>query len=532
MPSYRNISFALVGSAGDLLRHGADVLVKERWTKELIARNTRIERPLERYLSVPSRNHDVLAQFAETMWVLAGRDDVAWLARYLPRAPQFSDDGVVWRGAYGPRLRNWKGVDQIDSVRKLLLSDRSSRQAVMSIFDPACDYARSKDIPCNNWLGWIIRDDRLHMSVALRSNDVWWGFSGVNAFEWSMLHEILAFWVGAEVGEANYHAMSFHLYSTHFTRAERATAGFHGLSPYDFGVARAAFATPWERFDSALKRWFELEAEISARPDATPGSFGEVGDPLLDSGLTMIHFSSGHAFWGAERLSRELAALPPYDWVAALYDRLEPQYPGLIATVPQRPIADFFEARTRVGLDMIDEVRRAIKRLHAEKDRAYGGAWKKRGERVSIQPNIARKVDRLDTLAANGSGLEGESALDTAVDLVVYVEKYRLYLAQQLPPGALQPIDASARLGGEEAGFAFLIDGLDLTPGTRTLAETVADLNQAFDACWKGAEDGEPVETRLVRATALSGYAAEILALLLHGDRQTLAAFLRTWRPA
>ena len=64
------------------------------------------------------------------------------------------------------------------------------------------------------------------------------------------------------------------------------------------------------------------------------------------------------------------------------------------------------------------------------------------------------------------------------------------------------------------------------------MAETVADLNQAFDACWKGAEDGEPVETRLVRATALSGYAAEILALLLHGDRQTLAAFLRTWRPA
>ncbi len=532
MPSYRNISLALVGSVRDLLHCGADVLVRERSTKELIARNTRIERPLERYLSVPNRNNDVVAQFAESMWVLAGRDDIAWLTRYLPRAPQFSDDGAVWRGAYGPRLRNWQGVDQIDAVRRLLLADRSSRQAVMSIFDPARDYGPSKDIPCNNWLSWIIREDRLHMSAALRSNDVWWGFSGVNAFEWSMLHEMLAFWVGAEVGQADYHAMSFHLYSDHYARAERAAAGFHGLSPYDFGVKRAAFATPWERFGPAAERWFELEARISARPDAEIGSFGAVGDPLLDSGLTLIHVASGHAHWSAKRLAATLAALPAADWVVALYDRLAPHYPGLIDAVPQGPIADFFAARICGSSDMIDHVRAAIKRLHTEKDRAYGGAWKKRGERVSIQPNIARKVDRLHTLAETGAGLEGESALDTAVDLVVYVEKYRLYLAQQLPTGVLLPLDAPVTLEGEEAGFGHLIDTMDLAPRTRPLADTVADLNDAFDACWKGAENGEPVRSRLARANALSRYAAELLALLVHSDRQTLAAFLRSWSPA
>ncbi|MBK8085124.1 MAG: hypothetical protein IPK28_15615 [Devosia sp.] len=109
MPSYRNISLALVGSVRDLLRDGTDVLVRQRATKELIARNTRVEHPLERYLSVPNRNNDVVAQFAESMWVLAGRDDIAWLTRYLPRAQLFSDDGATWRGAYGPRLRNWQG---------------------------------------------------------------------------------------------------------------------------------------------------------------------------------------------------------------------------------------------------------------------------------------------------------------------------------------------------------------------------------------------------------------------------------------
>ncbi|MBK8085125.1 MAG: hypothetical protein IPK28_15620 [Devosia sp.] len=257
-----------------------------------------------------------------------------------------------------------------------------------------------------------------------------------------------AFWVGAEVGRADYHATSFHLYSDHFARAERAAAGFHGLSPYDFGVERAAFATPWERFGPAVERWFELEAQIFAQPDAEIGSYGAIGDPLLDSGLTLAHISSGHVRWGAERLANTLAALPAADWVVALYDRLAPQYPGLIDAVPQRPIADFFAARMRGSSDMIDDVRAAIKRLHTEKDRAYGGAWKKRGERVSIQPNIARKVDRLDTLAETGAGLEGESALDTAIDLVVYVERYRLYLAEQLPPGALLPLDAAGILKG------------------------------------------------------------------------------------
>lgn len=529
MPSYRNISLALVGSVRDLLFTGSDVVVKERATKELVSRNTRLERPLERYLSVPNRQNDIVAQFAESMWVLSGRDDVKWLAKYLPRASLFSDDGMTWRGAYGPRLRNWNGIDQIDAVRRLLLADRASRQAVMSIFDPARDYSPSKDIPCNNWLGWIIRDDHLHMSAALRSNDVWWGFSGVNAFEWSMLHEMLAFWVGAEVGCADYHAMSFHLYSDHFARAEKTVASFHGLSPYDFGVERAAFATAWGDFGAALERWFELEEKISARPDAELGSFGCVGDPLLDSGLTLIHVVLGHSTWGDERVAHELARLPAADWVAALYDRLAPRYTGLIEAAPQRPLADFFAARTRDSSDMIDEVRAAIKRLHNEKDRAYGGAWKKRGERVSIQPNIARKVDRLDTLMKTGGELQGESALDTVVDLVVYVEKYRLYLADILPTGTLLPIVGSATC--ERAGFSYLIDQMDLAPRSRSASEIVPDLNAAFDACWKGAENGEAAESRFARATVLSNYAIEMLALLVHGDRQTLASFLRTWRP-
>ncbi|MCH4810911.1 thymidylate synthase [Vreelandella neptunia] len=527
MSSYRNISSAVVSSVRELLLDGAEVVVKGRLTKELIAKKTRLAQPLERYLFVPRRNNDIVAQFAESMWVLAGQNDIGWLSKYLPRAPLFSDDGNTWRGAYGPRLRRWGNIDQIDAVRKILLADRASRQAVMTLFDPAVDYEPSKDIPCNNWIGWIIREDRLHMSVALRSSDVWWGFSGANAFEWSILHEMLAYWVNAEVGQADYLAMSFHIYSDYFERGGQMVTDFHGLSPYDFGIGRAPFATPWEECQLKLERWFELEAKISAQPEAPLGSFGQVGDPLLDSGLTLLHVAQAHNTWGEERLAYELAQLPAHDHVAALYERYSTKYPGLLKAIPQQPIADFFAASSRRNTDIVSDFKVALKKLHVEKDRAYGGAWKKRGELVSIQPNIARKVDRLDTLLMSGVGLAGETELDTAVDLLVYVEKYRLFLAETLPPGVLLSENAPIPLSSHEQNFDTLIDRLELKLSTRPLAEIIEDVKKAFDACWHGAESYAVPQERLVLATRLSEYSIELLSLLIHSNRQALNTFLQ-----
>jgi len=132
------------------------------------------------------------------------RDDVGtgWPRR--PRLPQPlppSRSRVLrrrgtWRGAYGPRLRNWFGVDQVAAVFQLLRADHASRRAVINLFDPSRDFAQSKDVPCNNWLHFLIRDGHLVLNVVTRSNDIMWGFSGINTFEWSVLHEMMAFWLG------------------------------------------------------------------------------------------------------------------------------------------------------------------------------------------------------------------------------------------------------------------------------------------------------------------------------------------------
>src|ERR1044072_4534826 len=316
MPDYRNISFATVDSVADLLQSGAEVSVRGKLTREILGRVTTLQRPWERYLFVPKRHDSVFAQFAETMWVLAGRDDIAWLTPYLPRAPEFSDDGTTWHGAYGPRLRRWAGsVDQLDQVRQLLTKDIATRRAVMTLFDPALDYGDSKDIPCNNWLSWIARDGELHLSVAIRSNDAMWGFSGVNAFEWSVLHELMAFWLGLETGRATYFAASFHLYDMHFERTRQMNESFHGLTPYDFSIGRAPFLTSGAQFGDKLERWFALEEMIRAEPTLAPFHHGRTGDPFLDSGLVLMHVFWAHQTWGVRRLTEELGHLPAPDSV-------------------------------------------------------------------------------------------------------------------------------------------------------------------------------------------------------------------------
>lgn len=529
MTSYRNVSFATASSLIDVIDQGADVTVRGKATREVVGKITTLDRPLERYLFLPKRHNDIFAQFAEAIWMIAGRNDIPWLSRYLPRAPAYSDDGgQTWHGAYGPRLRNWAGqVDQLDQVRRLLRDDSSSRRAVMSLFDPARDFIESNDIPCNNWLSWIAREGKLHLNVAVRSNDAMWGFSGANAFEWSILQELMAHWLGLEVGAAKYFATSFHLYDNHFARAKQISDEFHGLTPYDFGVGKVRFHTDWRDFSKTLNAWFSLEEAIRIHPERPLYSHGRTGDPLLDSGLVLVHVHWAHKHWGVDRLAHELAALPAHDYVVAIYEQLGRTYPDLRRSIGQAPIAEFFEACRNRNSSIDVSFKSTVKKLHSLKDRAYGGAWKRRGELVSILPNIARKSDRLETVVKTGAKMGPETMLDTAIDLFVYVEKYRLFLAEKLPEGVLLPAESRRPLSDHDANFDALMDRLELRTSNQSVEELIGEIIDRFDTCWRRTEAGASQAERLENAGLLSESAGRLLARVAGEDKAATARFLQ-----
>ncbi len=256
----RNSTAAFYEGLEAILTGGKIIKVRDREVKEIVPCYISISRPLERVLIAPYRANNIFATIAETIWVIAGRNDLDFLQHYLPIAKEFSDDGLVWRAGYGSRLRKWQGkVDQIHEVLKTLLTERNSRRAVMVIFNPSDDFVDSRDIPCNNWLQFIVRDNLLYLNIAVRSNDIVWGFSGINTFEWGVLQEMMAHWLGAEVGSSHYLIGSFHLYDNHYTRAQQIITHRRDKFIYDFGFNAFRFHTPFENMEQVLLQWFEIE---------------------------------------------------------------------------------------------------------------------------------------------------------------------------------------------------------------------------------------------------------------------------------
>lgn len=248
----------LVDAVASILASGRTSSPRGMLTHEV--RDVRLEltEPRRRYPTLDGRNANIFALVAETLWVLAGRDDVDFIEAYLPRMRAYSRDGVTLPGAYGPRLRNWSGIDQLAAVARTLETDPDSRRGAISLFDPARDHdVESPDVPCCVSMQFVLRDDRLHLTVHSRSMDVMWG-SAVNFFEWTVLLEAMAYWLNTGVGAYTHSIGSLHLYDPFVPRAERMINLFvpRTAGPDDESVA---FDLPFLGLDSELDRLFTME---------------------------------------------------------------------------------------------------------------------------------------------------------------------------------------------------------------------------------------------------------------------------------
>ena len=59
------------------------------------------QNPLERVVFWPERDANPFFHLYESLWMLAGRNDIAPLTRYAKNMANYSDDGETQHGAYG-----------------------------------------------------------------------------------------------------------------------------------------------------------------------------------------------------------------------------------------------------------------------------------------------------------------------------------------------------------------------------------------------------------------------------------------------
>lgn len=190
---------------------------------------TMTREPLQRVLFSPLRDANPFFHLFESLWMLAGRDDLPWLCQFNKRMASFSDDGGATQpAAYGHRWRKYFRYDQIEAIITHLQEKPTSRRAVLSMWDPwplagdengvwrAGDLHKvdtSNDVPCNTNVFFQIRNgEYLDMSVQCRSNDVVWGAHGANAVHFSVLMEYVAARLDLIPGTMYQYSFNYHVY--------------------------------------------------------------------------------------------------------------------------------------------------------------------------------------------------------------------------------------------------------------------------------------------------------------------------------
>jgi hypothetical protein len=181
------------------------------------------ENPLDRVSTWDVRDANPFFHFMESLWMLAGMNEVAPMAYYNAGIAQYSDDKEVLRGtAYGHKWRTHFGYDQLELAIKRLSSNPEDRRVVMTMWDPRTEWRdpTSKDLSCNLQMIFGTRSERhpkskeettyLDMEVTNRSNDIVYGCLGSNVFHFTMLQEFVANACGFKVGK--YYQVAFNLH--------------------------------------------------------------------------------------------------------------------------------------------------------------------------------------------------------------------------------------------------------------------------------------------------------------------------------
>lgn len=156
---------------------------------------------------------------AEAVQLIGGFSLPHLLTNASPNFKQFLEpDTQLFYGAYGDRVGT-----QLNSVVHKLMRDPDTRQAVITLWNPALDNAPGHlDYPCTVALHFSILDDYLELTTVMRSQDVWLG-APFDWFQFTQCQQTVARACGIAPGRYRHITLSTHIYETNLPAVARLT---------------------------------------------------------------------------------------------------------------------------------------------------------------------------------------------------------------------------------------------------------------------------------------------------------------------
>jgi thymidylate synthase len=160
---------------------------------------------------------------AELLWYFSGTNKSDFIENYASLWKQLKDEKGEVNSAYGNLIfkeRNEHDYTQYDWVISSLKKDKDTRQAFMHFNKPYHQHDGNKDQVCTLTALFHIRDNKLNMTLNMRSNDIILGFMTDFTF-FNILHQqvflhLSKYYPELEMGSYTHTSQSMHIYARHY----------------------------------------------------------------------------------------------------------------------------------------------------------------------------------------------------------------------------------------------------------------------------------------------------------------------------
>jgi len=206
---FKNANEAYEAVLDEILQKGVDF----GDTKAIFNCGFYIDNPSDKAITNTERKWSKKYAAAEWSWYLSGDPSVDKLAELYGKVPpiweRMADEYGQVNSNYGYQ---WQRNNQLDYVVDKLRDNPDTRHAAISIYDAKEHNRYGKDTPCTYAIQFSIVDEKLCMSVYMRSNDIWYGFCN-DQYQFASLQEMVADRLSIETGWYYHHAHNMHLYN-------------------------------------------------------------------------------------------------------------------------------------------------------------------------------------------------------------------------------------------------------------------------------------------------------------------------------
>ncbi len=184
-------------------------------TKALFNVGFYINKPNQNYIADSEVKRGWSQEYAEAewQWYLSGDPNVAKLGELYGKVPaiwkRMADHNGNVNSNYGWQ---WCRENQLAKVIDMLKANPETRQATISIYDGKEIDLYDNDTPCTYAVQFTILNNRLNMSVVMRSNDLWYGFCN-DQYQFSSLQMLVAYELNMDIGTYYHFAHNLHIYN-------------------------------------------------------------------------------------------------------------------------------------------------------------------------------------------------------------------------------------------------------------------------------------------------------------------------------